>query len=86
MSRRHRLFQMFTLWMLSMVLIFFLTPIPKEYPSISYYTFVENLKNKEISTVSYNADENFAIVRNSVDDKEYKLNIISKESISYWSK
>ena len=80
MSRRHRLIQLFTLYFLSIVLIFFLTPIPKEYPSISYYTFVESLKNKEISTVSYSAEDNFAIVRNSVDDKEYKLSIISKES------
>ena len=48
MSRRHRLIQLFTLYFLSIVLIFFLTPIPKEYPSISYYTFVESLKNKEI--------------------------------------
>ncbi len=80
MSLRHRLFRIFVMYFLTITLIYFLTPVEKNYQTVSYYSFKCDLEAGEVASISYNEDEKFAIVKNGVEDLEYKVNIISKDN------
>ena len=68
------------MYALSFALLILITPIPKDYPSISYYDFKTKLENQEISEISYDSDNSFAIIKSKQDNSEYKVSIISKEN------
>ena len=80
MSLKHKFFRLVVMYILTMGLLFLMTPIAKDYPSISYFTFKGDLENKKVTAIYYNADEKYAIVQNGVDSQEYKLSIISTEN------
>ena len=80
MSLKHKFLRIIVMYTLTMILIYLMTPMAKDYPSISYYTFKGDLENSEIDAIYYSADDKFAIVRNGTEDEEYKLSIISTEN------
>jgi len=80
MSWRQRLVRGLIIWSLSMLLLMFITPVHKTYEQISYYSFLAGLKDKTVAQVQYDSDNNMAIIRLKESDKEYQLNIVSKDN------
>ncbi len=80
MTRRQRIWQEVLALLLMIIVSFSLTPVSRNYDAMSYADFVGLMKDSDISSIKYCAEEKYAIIHQESVDKDFKISIVSLEN------